>query len=283
MVTVHNQQSQLARRAVITESAFQSSGIKDTKSSRGFSCGGLGFLVFDDPSPEVVTLTRSRIAAGESAAVIPAHFTSPAAAFFDMDATVIAEESLVEIARLAGKYELIESITAKAMAGGMDFRESLALRLSELKGIRRDDVLTISPHINKGMPEISVWAASHGIPLYLISGGFVDLAEPVARQLRFRDFKANRFAWDDSGLMLGHAEGDIIDANGKLNAVERWCDHLGTTPAQCVAVGDGANDLPMLRACGWAVGFQPKKALWHHIHCANHTGDHRFMLRCLNV
>jgi phosphoserine phosphatase len=115
----------------------------------------------------------------------------------------------------------------------------------------------------------------------LITGGFREFANPVAQKLGFTDFKSNRFAWNGD-LMQGEVEGAIIDANGKKQAVFDWCLSLGIDPSHTVAVGDGANDRLMLESCGMAVGFRPKRVLWPHLHFANHTGDHRFLLAALS-
>jgi phosphoserine phosphatase len=281
MVTVHHLQGKLnARRAIIADSVITSSIAPQLHKNRSFVCAGQNFSVYESPTQALTDFTLEQISAGNTAAVIPSNFLTPKALFFDMDATVIAEESLVEIAAFAGKKAQIEAITVRAMAGGMDFKESLQLRLRELAGIRRDDIMTIVPTINKGMREVSEWATDLGAPLFLISGGFVEMAEPVARLLGFKDYKANRFAWSEEGLMLGYTDGPVVDAQGKKEALLSWCKHHTIEYHQSIAIGDGANDLPMMNTSGFCVGFMPKRILWPHLHCNNQTGDHRFLIHC---
>jgi phosphoserine phosphatase len=81
--------------------------------------------------------------------------------------------------------------------------------------------------------------------------------------------------------MQGTTEGDIIDANGKQQAVVSWIKSLNFKKARTLVVGDGANDLLMMKASGLAVGFRPKQVLWPELKIANHTGDHRFLLESL--
>ena len=241
------------------------------------SFGGQDFAIFDTDDMTFVHGANALIHSGSAAGVLSIDVTRPQAIFFDMDATVIAEESLVEISKAANKEKEIAALTDKAMAGGMDFAESLRLRLKILKGLEREKVMSVVPHINSGMVELSQYCIRSGIKLFLVSGGFVDLAAPVARQLGFADFRANRFVWDGDCL-AGSVEDPIVDADGKLNAVLSWCSQYGLDPKKCIAVGDGANDLKMMQVCGAAVGFVPKKILWPHLAVNNQIGDHRLLL-----
>lgn len=238
------------------------------------------FWRIDQPTAEHITLAHSEIRIGASAGIIPRRAIHPAAIFFDMDATVIQEESLVEIAKLAGKEAEIEAITNAAMSGQMDFSESLRVRLKILAGLRKSQLENVKPTVCPGMQSLAEWCHKKDIQIFLVTGGFREFAEPVARELSFKDFKANRFAWDGD-FMRGDVEGDIIDANGKKQAVVDWCDSLAINISNTIAVGDGANDRLMMQACGMAVGFRPKQVLWPHLDFANHTGDHRFLLAAL--
>lgn len=238
------------------------------------------FWRIDQPKSNHLNLAYDEIRSGESAGIIPAQVIHPTAIFFDMDATVIEEESLVEIARLAGKQAEVEALTDVAMSGQMDFSESLRARLKILAGLRKSELNNIQPTLCPGMQNLSDWCHKNGIQTFLITGGFREFAAPVAQKLGFTDFKSNRFAWDGD-LMQGEVEGAIIDANGKKQAVFDWCVSLGIDPLHTVAVGDGANDRLMLKSCGMAVGFRPKRVLWPHLDFANHTGDHGFLLAAL--
>jgi phosphoserine phosphatase len=267
-------------RVIIEAKFFSASSPFATPSRREIKLAGRLFATTNDAAPELQKLAKNEILNGNSAAVIAPQLLRPEAIFFDMDATVIAEESLVEISKLAGKQKEVQDLTEKAMAGGMDFEESLRQRVAILAGLHRDQIHSIQPTINPGFQTLVEWCHGLKIPIFLVSGGFVDLAEPLATSFGFRDFKANHFAWKDDRL-AGLAEGEIVDAKGKCEAIMQWCSIYNLNPTQCIAVGDGANDLHMMNLCGLAVGYSPKKNLWPHLDVANHTGDHRFLLACL--
>jgi phosphoserine phosphatase len=283
VVTVHHQQGRIVApsRVVLESRSWQHSQPQAPTIGTWFRCAQREFIVIPDASPQLIDSAREAIMRGETAAVISHDIVRPKALFFDMDATVIAEESLVEIAKVCGKQEQIEELTQRAMAGGMDFKESLSQRLALLKGLTRDQVLSIQPTLCRGMTDIAQWSKEQQIPIFLVSGGFVDLAEPIAHQLGFRDFKANRFVWNED-TMAGHCEEPILDSRGKRDAVMAWCQHLAVSPRECIAIGDGANDRLMMEIAGLAVGFCPKKTLWPTLDVANHTGDHRFLIHCLS-
>jgi phosphoserine phosphatase len=281
MVTVHHQQSGLEQTVRVVVAASKLPKLH-SEPLREFHVGKESFVIIHRASKELIDLAREEINHGHTAAIIPHALLRPSAMFFDMDATVIAEESLVEIAKTAGKEKEIEAITTKAMAGGMDFKESLTIRLGMLKGLHRDQILSIKPTINPGMSILSDWCHDRKISMFLISGGFIDLAGPVAAQLQFKDFKANRFAWDGD-RMAGRVDGDIIDGVGKKSAVENWCQIHNLDSNNSIVVGDGANDLPMMSVAGLAVGFMPKKTLWPHLHVLNATGNHKFLAAALET
>jgi phosphoserine phosphatase len=277
MVTVHHQQSGINRDIrIVAESSLKSSCYLHGS----FQTQDQFFHIYDSPTQELIEAARTAINEGHSAGIIKKQCIQPSAMFFDMDGTVIAEESLVEIARSAGKFKQIQELTERAMAGEMDFCESLKLRLVALKGLRRDQVESISPNLNPGMQDMAMWCHARQIPLFLVSGGFVDLAGPIAKSLQFMDFRANRFAWNDD-IMLGETDGPIVDALGKKQAMIEWCKTHTIAVSKTIGIGDGANDLEFLKSCGLAVGFAPKPILWPHLDISNHTGDHRFLIQCL--
>lgn len=240
------------------------------------------FVVIDNATADVVAQAQELIRRGETAGIVPETLLNPHAIFMDMDATVIAEESLVEIAKAAGKETEVAALTAKAMAGGMDFAESLRIRLAMLKGTPRSIVQSVVPHLNPGMRDFAEAMTKRKVNLFLVSGGFMDLAEPVAKDLGFRGVRANRFAWDGDNL-AGDVDGEIVGAAGKRDAMLGWCKTYGFDPKCCIAVGDGANDLMMMESSGLAVGFQPKKALWSKVSVCNAVGDHRLLAELLKL
>jgi len=203
------------------------------------------------------------------------------AIFFDMDSTVIAEESIVEIARIAGKAAEVERITEQAMSGRLDFKTALRQRVAMLKGVpvNKLNELAASLTINPGMHEFARAAHKRGIELYLVSGGFIALAEPVSRELGFQGFRANELA-SAEGFLTGELLGPIIDANAKASYLQEICQQRSFNLAEVVAVGDGANDLAMLHKAGAAIGYHPKSVLLPHINGAN-LQDHRVLIHAL--
>lgn len=281
MVTFHYQQGRMTTisRVILDEEVAQGEGLSTLEASR-FSIKNQTFFRFDEPSSAHISVARQTIDRGWSAGMLPAETLNPQAIFFDMDGTVIEEESLVEIAKILKKEQEIEELTTRAMTGEMDFKTSLQARLRILKGLTRQQVAAIKPTLCAGVLELAKWCHQQHIQIFLISGGFQEMAEPIAKQLGCSDFLANRFAWDDD-VMQGTTEGDIIDAKGKQQAVLNWIKSWDFQKARTLVVGDGANDLLMMKSTGLAVGFRPKQILWPELKIANHTGDHRFLLESL--
>jgi phosphoserine phosphatase len=203
------------------------------------------------------------------------------AVFFDMDSTVIAEESIVELARTAGKAEEVHRITEQAMAGLLDFKSALRQRVAMLRGVSADIIDAVGRRltINPGMHEFAKAARDRGIELHLVSGGFNPLAARIARELDFQGFLANELAASD-GKLTGELIGEIVDAEVKARYMDESCQKRGVALQDAVAVGDGANDLPMLLKAGAAIGYHPKAILLPHIHGAN-LHDHRVLVHAL--
>lgn len=230
------------------------------------------------PSP-----TRQQIlalnSAGSTALVVPERPWK--AVFFDMDSTVIAEESIVELARAAGKEEEVSRITEQAMAGLLDFKNALLQRVAMLRGVSASVIDTVSQRltINPGMHEFAKAARARGIELHLVSGGFNPLARRIVDELGFQGYHANELAVSD-GVLTGELIGSIVDAEAKATYMEARCQKQGFDLKDTVAVGDGANDLPMLLKAGAAIGYHPKPVLLPHIHGAN-LHDHRVLVHAL--
>lgn len=200
------------------------------------------------------------------------------AVFFDMDATVIAEESLVELSALAGQSEAVTRITERAMAGELDFKAALIERVALIKGLSVDDVQKVIARLtlNPGIREFVANCTKKNIPTFMVSGGFTEFASHVQRLVGFADTRTNVLE-TANGRLTGRVIGEIVDAQGKKAYLQEICAKLGIKPEETAAVGDGANDIPMLKAAGLAVGFKPKPVLLDHIHVLNGIGDHRFL------
>ncbi len=234
------------------------------------------------PGPIPATMRQQVLAlnsAGCTAMVIPERNWK--AVFFDMDSTVIAEESIVELARVAGKQEEVHRITEEAMAGLLDFKASLRKRVAMLRGVSADVIDQVGRKltINPGMHEFARAARSRGIELHLVSGGFNPLAQRIVRELDFQGFRANELCVAD-GKLTGEVLGEIVDADVKVQYMEQLCHTRDFALQDVVAVGDGANDLPMLLKAGASIGYHPKAVLLPHIHGAN-LHDHRVLVHAL--
>lgn len=188
------------------------------------------------------------------------------ALFFDMDSTVIAEESIIELAKAAGKESEVARITEQAMEGLLDFTAALKERVRMLKGLSLTVIDDVRAHltINPGMQELSVAARSRGIKLYLVSGGFNALASRIANDLGFEGFLANELD-SHAGTLNGELQGAIINAEAKAHFLLETCKKLRIHPSETLAIGDGANDLPMMNLAGASIGYYPKSVLLPHI------------------
>ena len=202
--------------------------------------------------------------------------------FFDMDATLVAQESIVELARSAGKEDEVEAITRQAMAGRTDFRAALEKRLEILRGLSESCLADVGRRITKnpGIDAFAKWAGSKGIRSFIVSGGFLEFAQPLADGLGFEGAFAHRLIFEH-GKFTGRVSGEVVDSAGKERIVRREAARLGIELADVVAIGDGANDLAMMKACGLAVGYQPKPVLFPALDAANFNGDHRFLIHLL--
>lgn len=177
----------------------------------------------------------------------------------DMDSTAITIECIDEIARLGGVYDEVAAITAKAMAGELDFSQSLKQRVAKLNGIPLtliDDFKAKLPF----MPGIELLCATlkqHHWHLAIASGGFVPFAEQVQQQLNLDRICANQLV-DNGKSLTGQITGNIVDSQAKAEFLTHYRDELQLSQHQTLAMGDGANDLPMLATAGLGVAVHGK-------------------------
>ncbi len=184
---------------------------------------------------------------------------------FDMDSTLITIECIDEIADVTGKKAEVAAITEATMRGEItDFKDSLRLRVSKLAGVTtaqmeqvRRERLQLSPGA-----EILVRAAhAAGLKVLLVSGGFTFFAEYVRSLLDIEFVRANVLEEKDGVLTGGLVQqcwGDICDGAEKRRTLLEVASLLGISPAQCIAVGDGSNDIPMMEAAGLSVAYHAK-------------------------
>jgi len=177
----------------------------------------------------------------------------------DVDSTLIEDEVIELLAERAGSRDEVERITFRAMNGELDFEESLRARVATLRGLSaavfadvRDEVT-----VTRGVPELVAAVQAAGGRVGVVSGGFHEVVDPVAEQLGLDHWRANRLEVVD-GVLTGELAGPVVDAAAKATTLVEWADAAGLPLRQTVAVGDGANDLPMMAIAGLAVGFDAK-------------------------
>ena len=184
---------------------------------------------------------------------------------FDMDSTLINIECIDEIADAAGRKAEVAAITEATMRGEItNFKDSLRRRVALLKGVTVDDMARVYAErlqLNPGAAELVAACKQAGLKVLLVSGGFTYFAEKVQARLGIDYMRANVLAEAD-GVLLGDVVeqpwGDICDGEQKRLTVLEVCAELGVPPSQAIAVGDGANDLPMMGIAGLSVAYHAK-------------------------
>lgn len=180
----------------------------------------------------------------------------------DMDSTIVTTETLDELAGKAGIKDKIAAITARAMNGELDFRAALRERVGLLKGLPLSALQeTLDETVLCDGAECLVRTMREdGAVCVLVSGGFTFFTGAIAGKAGFHHHHGNSLD-DDGAVLLGTVGGDILDKDSKLSYLKSYTQELGLDLNQSLAVGDGANDLPMLAAAGLGIGYRPKPVL----------------------
>lgn len=193
----------------------------------------------------------------------------------DMDSTLITIECVDEIAAGVGLKAQVAEITEQAMRGELDFEQSLRRRVALLEGLDEqvlqqvyEQVLQLSP----GAEYLLAECKKHGVAFLLVSGGFTFFTERLQQRLGFEYQHANVLEISN-GLLTGKLTGRIIDARAKAELLAEYREKLGLATHQVVAMGDGANDIPMLLEAGTGIAYHAKpKAQQHADACINFGG-----------
>ncbi len=191
---------------------------------------------------------------------------------FDMDSTLISIECVDEIADAVGKKAEVAAITEAAMRGEItDYKDSLRKRVALLRGVTIADmeqIYTERLRINPGAAELVRACKAAGLKVLLVSGGFTFFSERVRQTLGIDFTRANVLEVESgpncgqlTGYMVDQPWGDICDGAEKRRTLLEVASLLGIEPSQCIAMGDGANDLPMMGVAGLSVAYHAKPAV----------------------
>ena len=194
----------------------------------------------------------------------------------DVDGTLILEEVIDLLGREAGFEEEISQITSLAMRGELNFESSLRKRVSLLEGlpVSAFDKVFTSIHLSPNVQEFISILQKNGILVGLVSGGFTPIVERLAKSLGIAYFSANQLEVKD-GLLTGKLVGQIISPEIKQATLEQWRKELQLPRARTVAIGDGVNDLLMLKSAGLGIAFCAKEVLKKEI--PNHIDKRDFL------
>jgi phosphoserine phosphatase len=187
---------------------------------------------------------------------------------FDMDSTLINIECVDEIAEAAGRKAEVAAITEAAMRGEIaDYKDSLRQRVALLRGVPASALETVyARHLqmNPGVETFVAACRAAGLKTLLVSGGFTFFSDRVRARLSLDFARANVLEIANgvlTGRLVDRPWGDIVDGAEKRRVVLEVCELMGIAPAQAIAVGDGANDLPMMAVAGLSIAFHPKPAV----------------------
>lgn len=180
---------------------------------------------------------------------------------FDVDSTFIQQEAIELLAAKAeaGVLEKVSEITASAMRGELEFEQSLRARVELLKGLPESAISQVQQEITMtdGAQELVHTLHAKGHSVALVSGGFIDIIEPMIRALSIQYYAANKLEITN-GFLTGQLIGPIIDRATKGAALQQFATCSGVALENTVAIGDGANDLDMMAIAGLSIAFNAK-------------------------
>lgn len=177
----------------------------------------------------------------------------------DVDSTLVQEEVIDLLGEEAGVGEQVADITERAMRGELDFKQALAERVELLEGLPESifDKVYNNIHFNKGARELVKTLHDRGYKVGLVSGGFHETVDRLAKAIGVDYVKANHLEVKN-GYLTGKTLGDIVTKETKVAKLKTWATENNLSLEQTIAVGDGANDLPMLQTAGIGIAFCAK-------------------------
>jgi phosphoserine phosphatase len=182
----------------------------------------------------------------------------------DMDSTMIGQECIDELADFAGFKDRVAAITERAMRGEIAFEPALRERVALLKGLPAsviDKVIAERIRLTPGGPTLVATMRAHGAYTCLVSGGFTAFTSKIAAMIGFDENHANTLLVDASGALTGTVAAPVLGREAKLEALDTLTGRFGLAREATLAVGDGANDIPMIAAAGLGVAFHAKPAV----------------------
>jgi phosphoserine phosphatase len=180
----------------------------------------------------------------------------------DVDSTLIQQEVIELLAAKAGVADEVIAITQKAMAGELDFEQSLRARVALLKGLPVSAISQVQGEIvlTPGARTLVSTLQKLGHEVAVVSGGFIDVIAPLLQNLQIKYYKANTLGIEN-GLLTGEVVGPVIDRAAKAAALREFAAATSISMDQTIAIGDGANDLDMIAAAGLGIAFNAKPAV----------------------
>lgn len=177
----------------------------------------------------------------------------------DVDSTFIQQEAIELLAAKAGVLKQVSAITESAMRGELDFEQSLRARVALLKGLPETVLQQVQQEISltDGAEDLVIELHAKGHSVALVSGGFIDIIEPMIRSLSIKYYKANKLEIV-AGILTGGLIGPVIDRAAKASALREFATDSAVAMENTVAIGDGANDLDMMAIAGLSIAFNAK-------------------------
>jgi phosphoserine phosphatase len=202
---------------------------------------------------------------------------------FDVDSTLINEEVIDLIAAHANVQREVSAITERAMAGELNFEESLRARVSLLAGLPVSVLENVAEEITltNGAPELIAQLQADGHIVAVVSGGFTDVIAPLMQKLNINQYKANQLEVIDKKL-TGRVSGEIVGRASKAEFLREIANNEKIDLAQTIAIGDGANDLDMISAAGIGIAFCAKQVLQDAADVSINKRDLRLVLKYLD-
>ena len=206
-------------------------------------------------------------------------------AVFDLDSTLIAQETIDELASELKVDAQVKAITERAMNGEIGFREALEERVALLRGLPNQALDGVKDRVvfTPGAAELVRALSALGCQTAVVSGGFHFLADHVRDVLGLDYSFANRLEVDDRDVLTGRTVGEIVDAEYKESTLQRLADQLQLAPQQILAVGDGSNDLLMMGRAGLGVAFNAKPIVQDRAKCRVNQTSLRNVLYLLGL